>query len=203
MSRRSHNSSARVLVAAPMRWRRSSGWSPTTWLGTRLAKGSGCPERLFPRSPKFGSRNPHTETALFAPAMTAHHRNVGSGNHPAIAGGLGTPDMPPRCRSSPPTPLNSGGILPSCTHTTYWGYLSKADTHLDEIQHPGRVLSSGDAVSESDINTNRRKICLSRFPVLIRQFFLECDGELCVMPKVDFVVLPATKRSDLNSLSAR
>src|SRR5271157_337700 len=135
MSRRSHNSSARVLVAAPMRWRRSSGWSPTTWLGTRLAKGSGCPERLFPRSPKFGSRNPHTETALFAPAMTAHHRNVGSGNHPAIAGGLGTPDMPPRCRSSPPTPLNSGGILPSCTHTTYWGYLSKADTHLLRNQY--------------------------------------------------------------------
>src|SRR5450432_1998068 len=52
-------------------------------------------------------------------------------------------DTPPRCRSWPPVPSGFGGILlPPCPHTTYWGYLSQADTHLTKIkQTDAKVLS--------------------------------------------------------------
>jgi len=59
--------------------------------------------------------------ALLAQAMIGHRRSADSGNRSAIAAGPGMPDMPPRCRSSPPIPSDSGGILPPSPHTTYWG----------------------------------------------------------------------------------
>ena len=52
-SRPSRSSSDPALVAAPTRWRRSSEWSPTTWLETTTAEKCGCPEKSFPRSPRF------------------------------------------------------------------------------------------------------------------------------------------------------
>jgi hypothetical protein len=130
MSRRSHISSDRGLVAVPKRWRRSSGWSPTTSRGTRPATESGCPERSFLLSLKFGSHSQRTPAVLLARAMTGHHRNVDSENRPAIAAGPSMPDKPPPYRSSPPTPSDFVDILPPPLYATYWGYLSQADTHL-------------------------------------------------------------------------
>src|SRR5262249_31726605 len=61
---------------------------------------------------------------------TGHCRNVGSGNHAAIAAGPSTLGRPPRFRSLPLVPSGFEGILLPRPHTTYWGYLSQADTHL-------------------------------------------------------------------------
>src|SRR4030042_6683700 len=38
-----------VFASAPMRWHRLSGWSPTTWLGTKPSMEGGCLEISFPQ----------------------------------------------------------------------------------------------------------------------------------------------------------
>ncbi len=108
---------------------------PTTWRGTRLAKGSGGPERSFPPSPKFGSHNPHTATALLAPVLTAHPRNGDRENHP--------PSQPRQfARHASPAPKFTSYSVrfrrvffchARILHI-WWGYLSKADTHLRRFQ---------------------------------------------------------------------
>ena len=91
---------------------------------------SACPEKSFPRLPKFGTHTRRTPTSR-APAMPSPVHNGGTGNPSATAIAPSMPDTPRLCRSSPPAPSDSEGILPPSPHTTYWGYLSQGDTQLE------------------------------------------------------------------------
>src|ERR1035437_248532 len=131
-SRPSHSSSDPARAATPMRWRRSSASSSTTWRETIAVRESVCLGRLFRRSPKSGVHTRHTPTVL-EPAMPSPIHSGDSGNPPATGVVPSMPGMPHRCRSSSPTPSNFSDILPPSPYTTYWGYLSQADTPLTEI----------------------------------------------------------------------
>src|SRR5476651_2748601 len=116
-----------------MHWRRSSASSPTTWRETTPATESAYPEKSSRRLPKSGNHTRHTPTGL-ALATPSPMRSADTRNRLATEVAPDTPDTHPRFRSLPPTPSDSGGILPSSPHTTYWGYLSQADTHLTVIR---------------------------------------------------------------------
>src|SRR5512142_1433215 len=90
--------------------------------------GFACPGRSFPLSPRFDSRSLHTPAKLLELATNGRRRNVGSGNPPATAAGPDMPGTPPQSRNPLPTPSDFGGIPLPSLHTTYWGYLSQADT---------------------------------------------------------------------------
>src|SRR5471030_1506207 len=79
-----------------------------------------------------GNHTRHTPTGL-ALATPSPMRSADTRNRLATEVAPDTPGTHPRFRSLPPTPSDSGGILPSSTHTTYWGYLSQADTHLPAL----------------------------------------------------------------------
>src|ERR1035441_10883551 len=99
---------------------------------------SACPEKSFPRSPKFGTHTRCTPTNR-APAMPSPVHNGGTGTPSATAVAPSMPDTPRLCRSPPPTPSDSEGILPPSPHTIYWGYLSQGDTQLvsNRMRHVG------------------------------------------------------------------
>src|SRR5215472_3318914 len=118
-------------VAIPKHWPRSSAWSPTTWRETIPAKECVCPGRWSRRSPKSGAHIRHTPTNPLL-AMLSPTRSGDNENHSATATAPGTPGTPLPLRTSPPTPSNYADILrPTPPHTSYWGYLSQGDTHLD------------------------------------------------------------------------
>src|SRR5512142_1016610 len=97
--------------------------------------GFACPGRSFPLSPRFDSRSLHTPAKLLELATNGRRRNVGSGNPPATAAGPDMPGTPPQSRNPLPTPSDFGGIPLPSLHTTYWGYLSQADTPLVGIRN--------------------------------------------------------------------
>jgi hypothetical protein len=115
---------------------------------------SGCPGRSFLLSRKFGSHNQRTPAALREPATTGRHRTADSGNPPAIAAAPDTPDMPLLCQTSHPTPPDFWGIPPPRLHTTSWGYLSQANTHLVRFV-PAALAAVTDVVTAAMVRANQ------------------------------------------------
>src|ERR1700722_14878754 len=67
------------------------------------------------------------------PAIPSPIHSGDSGNPPATGVGPDMPGMPHRFGSSFPIPSNFEDILPPSPYTTYWGYLSQADTPLGQF----------------------------------------------------------------------
>src|SRR3974377_447246 len=113
----------------PARWLRSSGWSPTTWLGTTLAEECECPERSFPPSPKYDvdKHPPAAGPSLLANFPGTH--SADNGTRPPTATATDTRGTPPLWRSAGRIPSGLADNLPP-PYTRDCALVSQADSHL-------------------------------------------------------------------------
>src|SRR5450432_3558559 len=116
--------------AGPGRWLRSSGSPANTWPGTNPPKACACPGRSCQPLPRSGDHTADIASAPTAPARSECPRNEGSESPPATSYGTGNPCRPVRLQSQPRIRSDSADIPPP-RHTTYWGYLSQVNTHLE------------------------------------------------------------------------
>jgi hypothetical protein len=112
-SKRFGTASIPTPAAAPKRWPRSSGWSPTTSPETIPSKRCGCPEKWSPRSPRSDTRSRHTAVELLAKAKIFQTHNVDNRSPEATAAGRDSPGTPAPWQSKPRTRSDSAGSLPS------------------------------------------------------------------------------------------